>query len=993
MSIRTQPLQEAFNAGELGARMHARVQFDKYRNAGAIYENILPLPQGGFSRRPGARYVNGLINNSVASVLARFVFSQTDAYVMELGANLIRWYANQAVVATPDLSVTPTLANGTFDADIASWTSISAGTGAISWDATNARLSLDGNGSGNAGVAEQAIANTSGIGNGTMVYVSFDVYGQPDDVIEVGHYSLGVPAFTRFLKPGHHIVGISRSGPGDSVIYFSSYLNTRAVTIDNVIVVHNSALQMTSPWAEADNSELAYVQTNDLMYWALGGTTRPRRLTRYSDYDWSMEEFLGDDGPYLAANLTATTLTPGATSGLDTTITASATTGINDDRGFEATDVGRCLRIKDAANKWRWMRITAHTSSTVVRVNILSEALSSAAARTDWRMGEWGDATDRGWPKALGFVQQRLAAANTRSNTQKFWTSVSADLENFADEDVDGDQQADSSIVYALSSKNTNPVQWISTRRRPVFGTEKSEWVLRTSGEIYTPTDVAADIETTAGASRVAPVDAHNRMLFLQAGGRKLEEFSDAVRESGVVGFDAFDLTILNNEVLVGGARDMEYQQEPDSVVWLVRNDGQMPTLTYQPDQEVLGWSRQILGGDCAGGCAVVESVTSIPGGSAAGQFKDSTGTDEVWVTVKRTINGAEVRYIEVFETAYLRNEDLEAEAFYVDSGLTYSVPTTITAATAAEPVEVTSAVHGLVDNDRVRIERVLGMTELNSQSFRIYEATTNTVELAEELGAVINNITQANPGVVSAVAHGLTTGQDVALLDVSGMTNVNGVGYTATVIDDDSFSIGVNTTGFGAYTTGGSAHKGVDGVSYTAYGSDGQIRKKATVVSGLTHLEGETVSIFADGASQAQKVVAGGAITLDEAASIVHVGLPYQHIWKSLKLAYGAENGTAVGKVKNIGDVILTLLDAAEGSLEMYTTELYDGEWRDSDITPLDLRVAGNIDGDAVPLFSGEKRLGVASGQASDIRLVLQGSAPGPLTVTGVSPELETAS
>lgn len=68
-----------------------------------------------------------------------------------------------------------------------------------------------------------------------------------------------------------------------------------------------------------------------------------------------------------------------------------------------------------------------------------------------------------------------------------------------------------------------------------------------------------------------------------------------------------------------------------------------------------------------------------------------------------------------------------------------------------------------------------------------------------------VTDITQANPGVVTTdLNHGYTTGDDVTLNGVVGMTEVNGNTYTATVIDEKSFSIGVNTGGFGAYVSGG---------------------------------------------------------------------------------------------------------------------------------------------------------------------------------------------
>ena len=69
-----------------------------------------------------------------------------------------------------------------------------------------------------------------------------------------------------------------------------------------------------------------------------------------------------------------------------------------------------------------------------------------------------------------------------------------------------------------------------------------------------------------------------------------------------------------------------------------------------------------------------------------------------------------------------------------------------------------------------------------------------------------ITGATQANPGVLTITGHGYTTGSLVAIAGVVGMTQLNGNSYTVTVVDADHVSIGVNTTGFGAYGSGGTA-------------------------------------------------------------------------------------------------------------------------------------------------------------------------------------------
>lgn len=80
------------------------------------------------------------------------------------------------------------------------------------------------------------------------------------------------------------------------------------------------------------------------------------------------------------------------------------------------------------------------------------------------------------------------------------------------------------------------------------------------------------------------------------------------------------------------------------------------------------------------------------------------------------------------------------------------------------------------------------------------------TVYASERRRATITDITQANPAVVTATAHGFETGDLIVFEDMTGMDELYGKNHTVTVIDQDSFSINRNATGYGAYISGGTA-------------------------------------------------------------------------------------------------------------------------------------------------------------------------------------------
>jgi len=904
MSVQTQPNQESFNAGEFGEKMAARVQFQKYPNAGAIFENILPMPQGGFTYRPGTRFITEAKDHNVRSWLLPFVFSNVQAYCLELSNGSIRFLKNQAVISAADVGASIT--NGTFTSNVSGWT---AAAGTFTHDAANGRGIISASG----GRAQQSVATTT---TNVEHSLRFTVHGAAGDQItlRIGSSSGGSQFFSdRKYKTGYHVVSFTPS----SSPFFVEFQNDlgKTMSIDDVEILDNTAVELSSPFTEDDFPNISYVQSADVMYLALGGAARPYRLDRFGHEDWSLTQVLFSDGPYLALNTTATTMTSSASTGVGVTITASAVAGINDDAGFRATDVGRLIRIK-SGSKFGFVQITGFTNTLNVTADVLGSESVPTGTTTDWRLGEYND-TD-GWPSAVSFIQQRMALGSTSKEPQKFWLSVSGDIENFADSDAEGDTLNDSSINFRLAAQRVNTILWFATRKKPIIGTQDGNWTLRSEGAILTPTDIAADFEVTSGCAKIPPIEIRSRLVFAQKQARKIVEFADVIQSNGLEGFDAFDLTLLNDRVLKDGVVQMAYQQEPDSVIWCVRGDGQLATLTYQPDQDVMGWSRQIVGGSFQLSDSVVESVAAIPGQNGSGQFKSSADRDEVWVLVKREINGSTKRYIECLERTFNGDEDLQEDAFYVDSGLTLSNPINISAITNANPGVVTTAsAHGLSNGDDIRITRVKGMIELNNTSFLVANVTSTTFELQ-------------------------------------------------------------NTSGVNLNTTSNSTYK-----------SGGEVRAKVNTVSGLSHLEGETVQILADGAVQPEKTVSSGAITLSAAASVVHVGLQYNRKYKSLKLAFGARDGTPVGRPKSIADVILVVMESGEGSLTLASVE--DGVV--GAVTELDLRSANDIDGDPVNFFTGELRLGVTAGFDDDIRILLQGTAPLPATILALSPEIDTSS
>ena len=151
-------VQNNFNAGEYSPRMHGRSDFQRYRDAGEIVENLFVLAQGGITRRSGTKYVTPTKSSGVARLMD-FQYSEDQAYILEIGAGYVRFFRNQGQINALDTGAAIT--NGTFDADVSGWTDNSNGTGAVSWDSSNARMTLAGGGSGNEAIAYQAVTTST----------------------------------------------------------------------------------------------------------------------------------------------------------------------------------------------------------------------------------------------------------------------------------------------------------------------------------------------------------------------------------------------------------------------------------------------------------------------------------------------------------------------------------------------------------------------------------------------------------------------------------------------------------------------------------------------------------------------------------------------------------------------------------------------------------------------------------------------------------------
>jgi len=269
----------------------------------------------------------------------------------------------------------------------------------------------------------------------------------------------------------------------------------------------------------------------------------------------------------------------------------------------------------------------------------------STAATTEWAIEAWAEYA--GYPRAVCFHEQRLWFGGTELQPNTIWASATNDFENFRRGAFDSD-----SLAFTLAAQEGSAIQSLVSHDALVIFTQSEEWTAATSEQTaITPSNIFVRRQSRFGSTHKQAFVAANNLLFLQRGARKLRQF---VYGGGGGEGQATDLSLLAEHVTASGIRQMAFQQQPDPIVWCVRNDGVLLSLTYEPDQNVIAWARH------TSGSGLFESVAVIYG--------DEGDSDQVWFVVNR--GGA--RTFERFDPDHFRklDEGDSSRLVYVDSAV-----------------------------------------------------------------------------------------------------------------------------------------------------------------------------------------------------------------------------------------------------------------------------------------------------------------------------------
>ena len=624
------PFQTSFSSGELSPRVSGRVDLNKYASAVETMENWIGTIQGPAFYRSGTRFVSEVLDSDVKSRLIPFVFSDDQAYIFEFANNKIRIYTLEAPSVVTGFNFPLTDVDVAGDFITISDYSYSENQGPFQFTTTG---TLPGN-----------------------LNLATDYY-----ILRVNANDFQVS-----LTLGGAFETISSQGTGT-----------------HTITPQGSLLQeIDTTYPEADLYGIQFAQSANVIYFA-HPLHAPTKIERISTTQWRHTTVSFYDGPYDDPNITAITMTPSSSALGAITVTASA------DVFVVGRDEGRLIRIGNttiAGGAWGYGQITLVQSPTLVDVNLLRILSRSTFAETDWRLGSWYPGN---YPRAITFHEQRLVFAGDGANPQKFYGSVIADFENFAP--TGGPIHADVTPVFTesvavdnaysfvLASDRVNVISWVNSIRNLLVGTVGGIWPVQATSslEVISPGNINVRRSSTRGASPVLPVNVQDATIFLNRTARRVMEVAYSFESDS---FTPSDLTIIADHVSDAEIIELEYASDQESIVWGARSDGVLVGLTLDRELGVGGWHRHVMGGVLGTGNAQVESIAVIPApdGSVSPGAHENEKHDQLWMIVRRRINGVDTRMIEFMEDRFPISADIE-DAFFVDAGSTYDGAPTMT--------------------------------------------------------------------------------------------------------------------------------------------------------------------------------------------------------------------------------------------------------------------------------------------------------------------------
>ena len=771
----------SLNAGKLTPLVDVRSDTEKYSSGCRILENMIPLIYGPVTRRPGTKYLVGVEDDDVKSRMVPFIYSATIAYKVEFSDLIINvYYGDSAVdtdIVSPYLEADLPQLQFRQSADVMWIVHPSYRPRKLSRVAAD-EFSLDtitydkGPFIKRNDIAEDDDVTIAVTGY-TIATVTDDVAGAAAITVTMGSAALATAAAT--LLPENKRFYITASTAGATNI-------DGAYTVDPLRATDATGVTLTVYPTEAIVSDPA--ANGQLMF--DGGTvtltaSAATFVTGTSGHTNALfklthkREKTVTKGTAVATGVIGEPIdikgkwTFTTNGNWDATVEiqrledgtnwelfrtyVSTMTGGQGSRNVQKSDEEEADGVQYRIYVSAWadgivvadLTVDESTQDSIFRISATASTVSATAtaviaapehvATKRWAEGSWSAV--RGYPSAVTFFEERIVFGFTNLDQQDIWLSQSGEFEDFEA----GLKAADS---FALTLPTADRGRWLGALETLAAGTSGGEWRIRSTAidEALTPTNFSIKKQTNFGSADIQAMEVNEAIIFIDYVARKIREYTWNDPKQKYV---SPDLTALAEDITIGGITSLAVQKNPDAIIWFtISNSPYLISMTYEREQNVVAFAEHPLGGD-----GIAESICITP----------STSEDVITLTVRRTINGSTVRFIEEMQPRDWGSTISAADSFFVDAGVVDTGGDVTIEVAHLEGEELAVLVDGSIQTSKTVIGGIITIDEAGDRVVAglpyTYQASPMRPDIVTQAGTTHGSIMITPEIVLSLFASG----------------------------------------------------------------------------------------------------------------------------------------------------------------------------------------------------------------------------------------------
>ena len=667
-------LLRSFAGGEITPELYGRLDLTKYQTGLALARNYTTLPHGPATRRPGFRFINEVktsapvlppgpvVNDNIATRLIPFVYSADQSVVLEFGGAYIRFYVNGAAVLEASKAIV-SIVGSTVTVTTHGYSTgddVYIGTRFHRITVTGANTFTTADLWGNATTASGALcARVYTLATGYDWFALFQLrFTQDADVLTISHPSYPTSELRRLSATNWTLTTVSfapsltiPSGLAVTPTVGTAGNQNPQSYVITAVAADGITESLPSDPVSTSNNLTVSGNYNTLRWTPSSGVFRYRLYKQRGGiygYIGQAPLIIGETISSITRVTTTATLTTAAAHGLSTGDVVTVVGALPSQYNGTFT-----ITVTGATTFTYTMASTPGSSASPVGTYVAIDAIVDDNVLADTSISPPEDVytlnTAVGkYPTAVTHYEQRRWFGGAQNEPQTIYATRNGTLSNLTSSTP---SQDDDALQFRIAAQQNNAILHLAPLADLIALTGGGEFrVYADSAPAITPTSLSVKPQGFSGASDVRPALTTNSLLYVQAQGSRVRELAYNWESSA---YTSIDVSIMAPHLFNGyTVKDLAYCRAPVPTLWCVRSDGTLLGLTHVPEQQVYGWHQHVTDG-------FFESVCVVP----------ENNEDTLYATVLRTVNGRTVRYVERLQSRQFVDQ---ADAFFVDSGLTY---------------------------------------------------------------------------------------------------------------------------------------------------------------------------------------------------------------------------------------------------------------------------------------------------------------------------------